>query len=65
MVANPSKTLSPAQRQLMASAALNPERRLTCPPEMALASFGRTVQALVSRGLVQAVRQKTKVLRLA
>jgi len=55
MPSDRSNTLSPAQRRLMANAALDPERRLVCPPDMPSASFGRSVQALASRDLVQAI----------
>jgi hypothetical protein len=65
MPSTPSKTLSPMQRQLMAAAALHPERRLVCPPAVTAASYGRSVQGLAVRGLVQAVTPKTLLGRLS
>jgi hypothetical protein len=58
MPSDRSNTLSPAQRRLMANAALDPERRLVRPPDMTSAAFGRSVQALASRDLVHAIEQK-------
>lgn len=53
MPSDRSKILSSAQRLLVARAAIDPQRRLVCPPNMPSDSFGRTVQSLASRGFVR------------